>query len=182
MIAMPLAGGFCESSLGWRYLYYTLGAAGFLLSISFFSFYTDDPRKHRLVSPKELNTITRGKEHQSVKEPVPYKEICKDHCMQAVILTTFSGNTAFFIFLQFGPTFMNMALGFDITETGYVTALPYALCLVLKFVAGPLFDISTFISEKNRVIMFASISQGFMSLCFCILSQVGRFTVVHFSS
>ncbi|KHJ78741.1 hypothetical protein OESDEN_21636, partial [Oesophagostomum dentatum] len=144
-----------------------------------------------LVSPKELNTITRGKEHQSVKEPVPYKEICKDHCMQAVILTTFSGNTAFFIFLQFGPTFMNMvrsqaffselkeddfqwiqALGFDITETGYVTALPYALCLVLKFVAGPLFDMSTFISEKNRVIMFASISQGFMSLCFCILSQM----------
>ncbi|VDM76407.1 unnamed protein product, partial [Strongylus vulgaris] len=172
VLTLPVAGAFCESSLGWRYLYYTFGAIGLLLSLMFFIFYKDDPRKHRMVSSKELSTITLGKDDvPSTKEPVPYKAILKDHCMQAVLLTTFSGNTAFFIFLQFGPTFMNMALNFDVTETGFVTALPYALCLVLKFVAGPLFDLATFIPEKYRMIMFASISQGFMSICFCILSQ-----------
>ncbi|KIH62632.1 hypothetical protein ANCDUO_07084 [Ancylostoma duodenale] len=160
VLTMPLASAFCESALGWRYLYYSFGAVGLLLSAAFFFFYTNHPRKHSLVSPKELSAITHGKEEQTVKEPAPYKEICKDRCMQAVLLTTFGGNTAFFIFMHFGPTFMNLALGLDITETGYATALPYAMCLALKFVAGPLFDIATFIPEKYRMIMFASISQG----------------------
>ncbi|KAL6727638.1 hypothetical protein Aduo_009500 [Ancylostoma duodenale] len=170
VLTMPLASAFCESALGWRYLYYSFGAVGLLLSAAFFFFYTNHPRKHSLVSPKELSAITHGKEEQTVKEPAPYKEICKDRCMQAVLLTTFGGNTAFFIFMHFGPTFMNLALGLDITETGYATALPYAMCLALKFVAGPLFDIATFIPEKYRMIMFASISQGVMAFCFCILS------------
>ncbi|ETN70326.1 hypothetical protein NECAME_14855 [Necator americanus] len=91
--------------------------------------------------------------------------------MQSVLLTTFSGNIAFFTFLHFGPTFMNMTLGFDITETGYATALPYAIAMVLKFIAGPLFDFSTYIPEKYRMIMFALISQGVMAICFCVLSQ-----------
>ncbi|KAK6740898.1 hypothetical protein RB195_009009 [Necator americanus] len=173
VISMPLASAFCESSLGWRYLYYTLGAAGLLFSTTFFLFYEDDPKNHRMVSSRELSAITTGKEQQSEREKVPYKKICADRCMQAVLFTTFSGNTAFFTFLHFGPTFMNMTLGFDITETGYSTALPYALCVLLKIIAGPLFDILTFIPEKYRLIMFASVSQGAMAICFCVLSQSG---------
>ncbi|KAK6740900.1 hypothetical protein RB195_009010 [Necator americanus] len=171
VISLPLGSVFCESSFGWRYLYYTFGAAGFVFSASFFLFYEDDPKKHRMVSPRELTAITLGKEQQSVSEKVPYKKICTDQCMQSVLLTTFSGNIAFFTFLHFGPTFMNMTLGFDITETGYATALPYAIAMVLKFIAGPLFDFSTYIPEKYRMIMFASISQGVMAICFCVLSQ-----------
>ncbi|KAK6740896.1 hypothetical protein RB195_009008 [Necator americanus] len=171
VISMPLASAFCESALGWRYLYYTLGAAGVLFSTTFFLFYEDNPKNHRMVSPKELSAITFGKEEQTKKEKVPYKKMCTDRCMQAVLLTAFSGNTAFFVFLQFGPTYMNMALGFDITETGYATAFPYVLCVLMKVIAGPLFDISTFIPEKYRMIMFASISQGAMAVCFCVLSQ-----------
>ncbi|VDO40152.1 unnamed protein product [Heligmosomoides polygyrus] len=61
----------------------------------------------------------------------------------------------------------------DISDTGLATAAPYAVCLALKFVAGPLFDALTFISEKNRMIMFASLSQGVVMLGFLVLSQVG---------
>lgn len=64
-------------------------------------------QEFRMVNEKELLDISTGKEGQFVKDPVPYKEICMDRCMQAVLLSTFSGNTAFFIFLHFGPTFMN---------------------------------------------------------------------------
>ncbi|KAK6046967.1 hypothetical protein COOONC_15528, partial [Cooperia oncophora] len=127
-----------------------------------------------LVSPREASAISHGREGQSIREPVPYKEICLDRCMQAVLLTTFGGNTAFFIFLHYGPTFINQALGLDITETGFATALPYALCLILKFIAGPIFDHTTSISEKNRMIMFASLSQGVMMMGFFVLSQVSN--------
>ncbi|PIO68662.1 transporter, major facilitator family protein [Teladorsagia circumcincta] len=174
VLTMPLASAFCESSFGWRYLYYTLGIASLAAVVAFFCLYRDDPKNHWMVSSRELSAISLGKEGQSSREPVPYKEICLDRTMQAVLLTTFGGNTAFFIFLHYGPTFINKALGFDIAETGFATALPYALCVVLKFVAGPLFDRSTFISEKYRMIMFASLSQGVMVICFLVLSQASN--------
>ncbi|CAJ0599888.1 unnamed protein product [Cylicocyclus nassatus] len=170
-ITMPVASAFCESSFGWRYLYYVFGTFALFLSLLFFIFYRDDPREHWLISSKEVSAIMCDKQGHSQKETVPYKEILTDRCMQAVLLATFSGNIAFFIFLQFGPTYMNMALGFDISETGYATGLAYAVSILLKFVAGPLYDITTFIPEKYRMIMFATISQGVVSLSFCILSQ-----------
>ncbi|VDO04970.1 unnamed protein product [Haemonchus placei] len=171
VLTLPLASAFCESSLGWSYVYYLFGITSVIVVIAFFTLYRDDPKNHWMVNPAEQSAVSLGKEGQSIKEPVPYKDICQDRCMQAVLLTTFGGNTAFFIFLHYGPTFINKALGLDITETGFATALPYALCLMLKFVAGPLFDHSTFISERNRVVMFASLSQGVMAVCFFVLSQ-----------
>ncbi|XGW18446.1 hypothetical protein V3C99_002794 [Haemonchus contortus] len=171
VLTLPLASAFCESSLGWSYVYYLFGITSVIVVMAFFTLYRDDPKNHWMVNPTELSAISLGKEGQSIKEPVPYKDICLDRCMQAVLLTTFGGNTAFFIFLHYGPTFINKALGLDITETGFATALPYALCLMLKFVAGPLFDHSTFISERNRMVMFASLSQGVMAICFFVLSQ-----------
>ncbi|WKX99015.1 hypothetical protein Q1695_014130 [Nippostrongylus brasiliensis] len=172
VITLPLASAYCESSLGWRSLYYTLGGVVLVAVAAFLFLYRDDPRKHWMVSEKELSAIAKGKDSQSsVREPVPYKEICMDRCILSVLLTTFGGNMAFFIFLHYGPTIINKAFGFNVAETGFATALPYALCLLLKFVAGPLFDLSTFISERNRMIMFASLSQGVMMLCFFALSQ-----------
>ncbi|VDL73851.1 unnamed protein product [Nippostrongylus brasiliensis] len=147
VITLPLASAYCESSLGWRSLYYTLGGVVLVAVAAFLFLYRDDPRKHWMVSEKELSAIAKGKDSQSsVREPVPYKEICMDRCILS-------------------------AFGFNVAETGFATALPYALCLLLKFVAGPLFDLSTFISERNRMIMFASLSQGVMMLCFFALSQ-----------
>uniref|UniRef100_A0A0K0D1K0 MFS domain-containing protein n=1 Tax=Angiostrongylus cantonensis TaxID=6313 RepID=A0A0K0D1K0_ANGCA len=167
---MPLAGAFCES-FAWRLLYYSFGTFGVLSTSLFFALYREDPKKHRLVSARELRAILTGKEGQVVRGPVPYKEICKDPCMQSVLLSSLGGNTGFFIFLHFGPTFMNKAIGIDVADTGFATALPYALAVALKFVAGPLFDVSTFISEKNRLIMFSSLSQGVMGFCFFVISQ-----------
>ncbi|VDM54299.1 unnamed protein product [Angiostrongylus costaricensis] len=173
VLTMPLAGAFC-GSFSWRSLYYSFGMFGVLSTALFFLLYREDPKKHRFVSARELKAISTGKEGQVVRGPVPYKEICKDPCIQSVILSSLGGNTGFFIFLHFGPTFMNKvrAMGIDVADTGFATALPYALAVALKFVAGPLFDISTFISEKNRLIMFSSLSQGVMGFCFFVISQV----------
>ncbi|KAK6051411.1 hypothetical protein COOONC_11084 [Cooperia oncophora] len=46
ILTMPLASAFCESSFGWRYLYYSLGIASAAAVISFFVLYRDDPKNH----------------------------------------------------------------------------------------------------------------------------------------
>ncbi|KAJ1347674.1 hypothetical protein KIN20_002801 [Parelaphostrongylus tenuis] len=170
VLVMPVAGVFCES-LGWRPLYYLFGTIGLLSTAAFFYLYRDDPRKHRMVSAKELKAITAGKEGQQERGPVPYMKICKDPCIQAVLLFSLSSIAIYFIFVFFGPTFMNKALGVEIANTGYLNALPQALAIALKLIMGPIFDISTFLSMKNRLRVFALLTQGVAAVCLFVVSQ-----------
>ena len=64
------------------------------------------------------------------------------------------------------------ALGLDVGSTGFATALPYILAAGIKFIAGPLYDKSSFLSEKTRILLFSVASQGIMVICFFILSWV----------
>ncbi|KAE9416914.1 hypothetical protein Angca_000003, partial [Angiostrongylus cantonensis] len=96
-----------------------------------------------MVNAEELHGINSGKDGQLARKPVPYKEISKDTCMLAILLSLFGSNTAFFIFAHFGPTLMNMAIGINIADTAFATAFPHALTVALKFIAWPLFGILT---------------------------------------
>ena len=67
---------------------------------------------------------------------------------------------------------MFQALGLDVRSTGLVTALPYILASGTKFIAGPLYDKSNFLSEKTRILIFAVATQYLMVICFLTLSFV----------
>uniref|UniRef100_A0A158PCI1 MFS domain-containing protein n=1 Tax=Angiostrongylus cantonensis TaxID=6313 RepID=A0A158PCI1_ANGCA len=124
-----------------------------------------------MVSAKEVRAITTGKEGVQVRGEVPYIEICKDPCMHAVLLLAIGGLAAFYIFTYFGPTFMNKVMGVHVANTGFLTALPQALGIALKFILGPIFDISTFISERTRLLIFAFLTQGVTAFCLFVISQ-----------
>ncbi|KAJ1347758.1 hypothetical protein KIN20_002907 [Parelaphostrongylus tenuis] len=169
-VTIPLATMLCQS-LGWRSLYYFFGIFGILSTAAFFFMFRDDPRKHWMVSDKELKAITAGKEGPTVREPVPYTKICSDPCMHASLLLAIGGFAGLLVISVYGPTFINKALGIQLTNTGLLTALPHALAMVLKLLVGPLFDISTFISEKNRLIILVFLTQGITAFCLFVISQ-----------
>ena len=50
--------------------------------------------------------------------------------------------------IYYGPTYLNKVLGLDVKATGFATSLPYILAIGVKFVAGPLSDYATCLSEK----------------------------------
>ena len=74
------------------------------------------------------------------------------------------------------------ALGLDVRSTGLATALPYILAVGVKFVAGPLYDKSSFLSERTRILLFSVASQGIMIICFLLLSWVSslNFSTNHY--
>uniref|UniRef100_A0A1I7W8V3 MFS domain-containing protein n=1 Tax=Heterorhabditis bacteriophora TaxID=37862 RepID=A0A1I7W8V3_HETBA len=63
-------------------------------------------------------------------------------------------------------------LGYDVTSTGFATALPYILAAATKFVVGPISDRAICISDKSRLVFFAALSQGVMGIGFMVLALV----------
>ncbi|CAI2352780.1 unnamed protein product [Caenorhabditis sp. 36 PRJEB53466] len=170
IICMPVSGILCESSLGWRSIYYLFGAVTFVVYILFWTTYSDDPKMHRNVSRKELSKISVGKV-EKVKEAVPYGAVCSDPTVLVTWMSCFGGNMGFFVLSLYGPTYLREILKFDVKETGFLSALPFILSAIVKFGAGQISDKLTFLSEKARFVFFAAASQiglaaGFLVMAF----------------
>lgn len=168
IFTMPVSGTLCESSLGWPSVFYLQGLLSACVFLAFFIFYKDDPGLHKNVSSAELVKITEGK-HGQEKQAAPYRAIATDPCIIGIWLSTIGGNLGFQIFLLYGPTYINKVLHYDVTTTGFATALPYILSAVVKFVVGPVSDRATCISDRWRLIFFAALSQGVMASAFFAL-------------
>uniref|UniRef100_A0A8R1HPV9 Major facilitator superfamily (MFS) profile domain-containing protein n=1 Tax=Caenorhabditis japonica TaxID=281687 RepID=A0A8R1HPV9_CAEJA len=155
---MPVSGVLCDSSFGWRSIYYVFGVVTAFFYLVFYFFYTDMPGMHKNVSEKELDQISHGKPENTKRESVPYWEICSDRCVLAAWLSFLGGNLAFITLLLYGPTYLREVLQFDVRSTGYINALPYVLCAIYKFVAGKVSDRVKF-SDKTiyTVWLFSSI-------------------------
>ncbi|CAD6190803.1 unnamed protein product [Caenorhabditis auriculariae] len=169
IVTNPVAGLMCESSLGWRTLYYILSGMTVFFFVLFYFFYADSPSLHRNVSGKELNKINSGKAPQS-KKGVPYKAMVRDKVVLGIWTTVIGGNLGFFMLMFYGPIYLNKVLKLNVTETGFANALPYVFAALVKMIAGPLSDYSTCISERLRMIMFASVSQGALALGLVVMS------------
>ncbi|CCD62290.1 Major facilitator superfamily (MFS) profile domain-containing protein [Caenorhabditis elegans] len=148
VIFMPISGILCDSSFGWRSIYYVFGVATGFFYFVFFMFYTDIPGIHKNVSEKELGQIVEGKPEHTVREAVPYWKICTDRCVLSAWVSFLGGNLGFITLLLYGPTYLREVLQFDVRSTGYINALPYALCAIYKFGAGKISDRVTFASDK----------------------------------
>ncbi|PIC28936.1 hypothetical protein B9Z55_020696 [Caenorhabditis nigoni] len=103
----------------------------------------------RNVSEKELGRIGEGKQtEQTAHEAVPFRKICTDRCVLAAWISFVGANPAFLILLLYGPTYLREVLNFDVRSTGYINALPFALCAIYKLVVGKISDRITFVNDK----------------------------------
>ncbi|CAJ0961287.1 unnamed protein product, partial [Mesorhabditis belari] len=165
MMAMPVSGVLCDSTLGWRSVYYLMGLISLLFFVIYFKYYKNNPAMHRKVSVRELSHIQAGKEIRKEREAVPYKAIMTTPAIIGFLSSSIGGNLGFQLFFQYGPIYMNQAMGMEVASTGLATAFPYFLSFLVKFIAGPLSDRTTFIGETAKIVLFTSISQGIMAAC-----------------
>ncbi|CAD5206994.1 unnamed protein product [Bursaphelenchus okinawaensis] len=174
IFTMPVAGALCESSLSWPALYYLQGGITVICFVIFWLFYEDTPTVHRNVSEKELTTLQKNKIvrvlEENEKDRVPYKAIMCDRAVMGILTSSFGATVAFQFFFQYGPVYLNQVQGFDVRDTGFAAALPFILSMIFKFMVGPCSDTVPYVSDKMRVILFASISQYSMAICFFALA------------
>ncbi|KAI6219945.1 MFS domain-containing protein [Aphelenchoides besseyi] len=174
IFTMPLSASFCDSRYSWPAVYYLQGGITLLCFVLFFTFYRDDAALHPMTSSKEISVLQKDKFvrvlEKGEKLPVPYRSIFTDWAVIGCIVSCFSSNAGFNVFIQFGPTYLNKVLHFDVQHTGFAAALPSIICIAVKFVAGPLSDHLPYLNAKWRVVVFATISQFSMAGCFTALA------------
>ncbi|KAF7634813.1 MFS domain-containing protein [Meloidogyne graminicola] len=187
IISMPLSAEFCSSEmLGWPSVFYLLGIISLILFIIFYWIYRDSPRQFRLLTGRELlliekgkNSIQDGRKKCQTKQEIPYISILKDKVFWGVYVCGITSNMAFQVFWQYGPIYLNKALGMEVAKTGVAAALPFVLSAIGKNCAGQISDRLTSISEKSKVIAFASISQYLMGICFLAMALFPKFGIIN---
>uniref|UniRef100_A0A0N4Y3L8 MFS domain-containing protein n=1 Tax=Nippostrongylus brasiliensis TaxID=27835 RepID=A0A0N4Y3L8_NIPBR len=131
IITMPLAGVLCESSFGWRSLYYIQGLFSVILFSTFYFFFQDSPSLHSNVSEKELSRIRLDKADFGVahREAVPYLHVSKDPTIIGVWLSCIGANLGFFSLLYYGPVYVNKRI--RIIIFGCISQGVLAFCFLL---------------------------------------------------
>uniref|UniRef100_A0A7E4VDG5 MFS domain-containing protein n=1 Tax=Panagrellus redivivus TaxID=6233 RepID=A0A7E4VDG5_PANRE len=159
LIILSVSGIICESRFGWPALYYLFGGLTILSFILFAILYKDDASKHACVTPTEAARIQEGRAPRGTKRPsTPYKAVFTDIVIIGVFFSTFAACLGLQFMMQYGPLYLNNVLGLDVKATAIAAAAPYLLGVVVKFIAGPISDSLTCLSERGRVILFNTLA------------------------
>ncbi|KAI1706655.1 major facilitator superfamily domain-containing protein [Ditylenchus destructor] len=148
ILTMPAAAGLCESRWGWPMVYYLQGTLTLVLLLIFFAFFRVSPREHPLVEQQGMVWI----------------------CW----LGFFGDELGYQIFQQYGPIFLNKALGMNVRDTGIAAALPFIVAIVTKLIAGPISDRMTCVSDRARINIFSIVSQVGTIVCYACLAVIPK--------
>ncbi|VDN50302.1 unnamed protein product [Dracunculus medinensis] len=170
MFSMPLAGEFCSSSFGWKGVYYLQGSLTLISFFIFFLIFRDTPRIHSCVSAKELQILEKGKVLTGKKDVVPYMNILKSLPIWGVWICCLGGTFGYQLFVQYGPTYLDKVLNYEIKNIGFLTALSNLTSCIIKVLIGPLSDLLHCIPLTIKVKLFTIISQGMMVISFILLA------------
>lgn len=171
--------GWLTQSFGWRYVFWAMGALGFLLTAVWFGMVhnpKDDPR----LSASELDHIQQGgglvnmdlsRQAGGGGTPVKWwqvKQVLCSRMLVGVYLGQFCITTLTYFFIQWFPGYLENR-GMSILNVGIVAALP-ALCGCVGGISGGKFSDS--LLKKGRSLTFARklpIVLGMMLSCIMIV-------------
>uniref|UniRef100_A0A914LWQ4 Major facilitator superfamily (MFS) profile domain-containing protein n=1 Tax=Meloidogyne incognita TaxID=6306 RepID=A0A914LWQ4_MELIC len=171
-IANFLSGIFCSSKIfGWQFIYYISSIFCFILAILWLLFYEELPQFSPQVTSKEFNKIQNGKsnahiEMKTIKQQIPYKAILTNGIVWICWLNAFAELLPGVFIMQYKPQYFNYVLGYSIFDTGWLTALTSLLHIPLKLIFGWASDKISFMSEKQKMILFNNISVGLSGISY----------------
>jgi sugar phosphate permease len=123
---------------GWRPVFYTFGAAGFLWAIAWFIYYRNRPRDHAGVNHLEAALLEdcRGGNTAPGNRSVPWRRIFRSRDLWYLSTAYFCYGWVIWLYLAWFPTYLKEARHFSALKTG-LASLPL-LCATLTNVAGGL--------------------------------------------
>ncbi|XP_076823696.1 sialin-like [Clavelina lepadiformis] len=141
VIAQPISGILCASNVmgGWPSAFYIFGIIGVIWCVIWFLLAQNYPSQCKWISKEELSYIESHVERaKSFK--VPWKEIAMSKPLWAISVAHFCNNWGFYTLLTCLPTYLKDVLRFDITQDGFIAALPYLMSWISCNLAGIIAD------------------------------------------
>lgn len=129
-VLCPIAVPWIYKKIGWPTTFYLTGALGLLWLVGWWFLY-DEPEKHRLLNPEELDYI-RGGQPQNVPQTkrVPWLALLRYRPVWAYLFASILAAPAWGFYQFFVPDFLQKGFGLKLQETGWWTGLFFALTAI----------------------------------------------------
>lgn len=148
-----------------------------LFVLLWFLIYTDDPKKCRFISEKELAYVEKHRMRKNTESKqslwnVPWKAIFTSPCVLATYVCQFCATWGNFWISVFMPMYSKEVLLFDVNSNGFFSALPSLMMVVVRVFIGPTADRITFggRSKTFSVKVFSAIQAFGPCICYLVLS------------
>ena len=143
VLASVISGYLCQHSFlgGWPSVFYLYGIVGVIWCLAWFVFVSDGPDSNKWVSPHEATYIRATVSlSRPVDTAVPWCSILTSVPVLSVWLTHCCNGFGYFMLLSEMPKFMVEVLGFDIQNSGLITAIPYIAIYSGFIISGKISD------------------------------------------
>lgn len=141
VITWPLVGLIIES-IGWVYGFYIPALLAALAAFFWWHNVTDTPLQHPRIKEAEKKFIEDSFQGNvsTRKSSAPLWELAKSLPFWSLLLLHYGSLWGMYFLLTAAPKFMNEVLGFNLTKSGFLAALPYLARLISAFVFGSIGD------------------------------------------
>jgi ACS family sodium-dependent inorganic phosphate cotransporter len=177
VVAMLLS-GWIATAYGWEWIFYVFGIAGIVWCILWFFIVHDSPSDDfcMLKSEKKFILDSLKKEGNSKNTKTPWLAIFTSMPVYAVSVAHFAYAWGYYTLLTQLPSYMRDIVHFDLTKSGYISAVPYIVLTILLIPSGILadwFQIKNLLSTSQVRKFFNNVS-FFGQMIFLLLA--GYFT------
>ncbi|KAJ8946672.1 hypothetical protein NQ318_019987 [Aromia moschata] len=134
VVSMPLS-SYLANTVGWPSIFYCFGVIGLIWCSIWVLVVADTPQQDTRISKEELKYITESlNSNENKKFKLPWRAVLTSMPVWAIIVSHFSENWGFYTLLTQLPKFKKNLLMFDLTNTGFLSALPYlAMSITIQF-------------------------------------------------
>ena len=136
MIA-PILFASLMNAYGWRKAFYIVSVPGFLIALGAYLLLRDRPSQHPRVSAEELAEI--GNDEASQRK-IPFSELLRYPVLWQLFFAYMMWDITWWGFQAWLPSYLFKVRGFSLSNTGLVTALPYAAGFIGMLAAAWLAD------------------------------------------
>ncbi|XP_003788823.1 probable small intestine urate exporter [Otolemur garnettii] len=137
-----LVGGLLCQTIGWPYVFYIFGGIGCACCLLWFPFIYDDPMNHPFISTGEKTYIMCSLAQQDCSPgwSLPIKAMIKSLPLWAILVSYFCAYWLFYTIMAYTPTYISSVLEVNLTDSGILSALPFAVGCICIILGGLLAD------------------------------------------
>jgi Sugar phosphate permease len=132
-VVTPLISGPALESIGWRNLFYIIGAIGVVVTLLLFFFLKES-------SPSASQVVAQSESSEASKPKASLKSVLKTPMIWNLFIGYFSIYAINWGLQSWMPTYMSKVQGLDMTEIGTLAAIPAVVGIFAMIFSGYLLD------------------------------------------
>jgi MFS transporter, ACS family, glucarate transporter len=124
--------------LSWRILFVVFGSIGFIWAFSWYTWFRDEPRDHRSVSPAERHLIESGRAPDAGHHFgfAQFRRLLSNRTVLALCAMYFTQTYGFIFYVTWFPTYLSSQRGFSSFALGILAGLPLTMSVLADLFGG----------------------------------------------